>query len=333
MGENENKNNGTSTESLDALLTQGFEREYANADGGKDTADNTSADTISPDAGAGNTPSPASETAETDTQTETIPEQSAPSAEQPIQQESPAEDPTMVQLRNLQAQFSQLIEQNRQLQEAIISKSQAQTEQNQIAEEAANQAAGFEIPKFDFSVFKYGDENEQQDAFNAWAKQVMESAVQRAQENVLGEIKPIRDDYETKAREAAITSAKNEIYNDPRFVDFRDRDVYIENIISQNPELGNMEPAKARLYAGLIDRGLRSDPNRKMTTEELIKAATDNPDVMKAIELRRVQNIQDKQKNLPKMGATLGIGNAAPVPENKPQTKDDVFAALDRAFR
>lgn len=323
MGENENKNNETSTESLDELLTQGFEREYANADGGRDTADNTSADTISP----------AYETAETDTQTETIPELSAPSAEQPIQPEAPAEDPAMVQLRNLQAQFAQLIEQNRQLQEAIISKSQVQTEQNQVAEEAANQAAGFEIPKFDFSVFKYGDENEQQDAFNAWAKQVMESAVQRAQENVLGEMKPIRDDYETKAREAAITSAKNEIYNDPRFVDFRDRDSYIENIISQNKEFGGMDPAKARLYAGLIDRGLRSDPNRKMTTEELIKAATDNPDVMKAIELRRVQNIQDKQKDLPKIGTTLGIGNAAPVPENKPQTKDDVFAALDRAFR
>lgn len=332
MGENENKNNETSTESLDALLTQGFEREYANADGGGDTADNTSADIISPDAGAENSLSPASETAETDTQTETISEQSAHAAE-PIQPEAPAEDPTMVQLRNLQAQFSQLIEQNRQLQEAMISKSQAQTEQNQVAEEAANQAAGFEIPKFDFSVFKYGDENEQQDAFNAWAKQVMESAVQRAQENVLGEMKPIRDDYETKAREAAITSAKNEIYNDPRFGDFRDRDSYIENIISQNKEFGGMDPAKARLYAGLIDRGLRSDPNRKMTTEELIKAATDNPDVMKAIELRRVQNIQDKQKDLPKMGATLGIGNAAPVPENKPQTKDDVFAALDRAFR
>ena len=147
---------------------------------------------------------------------------------------------------------------------------------------------------------------------------------------MMTEMQPVRDDYEARTREAAVSAAKDQIYNDPRFPDFREHDAEIDSFIGSMPEFSSMEPGRARLLGGLINRGLRTDPNKTMTTDELVSAVMANPDAQKALEIRRAQNIQKQNENLPKMTASQGMTNAAAVPEHRPQTKEELFSNVDK---
>ena len=66
------------------------------------------------------------------------------------------------------------------------------------------------------------------------------------------------------------------------------------------------------------------------TTDELVSAVMANPDAQKALEIRRAQNIQKQNENLPKMTASQGMTNAAAVPEHRPQTKEELFSNVDK---
>lgn len=230
----------------------------------------------------------------------------------------------------LRAQNQQLAEQISQLVQALGQSKEAVSQQSQMAEEAANQASQITLPQLDMQEFQYMSPDEQAQAQAQYQNDMVSALREMIRQEMATEMQPVRDDYEARTREAAITSAKNEIYNDPRFSDFREHDAEIDNFLNTVPEFGSMEPGRARLLGGLINRGLRTDPNKTMTTDELVKAVMANPDAQKALEIRRAQNIQRQNENLPKMTASQGMTNAAAVPEHKPQTKDELFANVNK---
>ncbi len=245
-------------------------------------------------------------------------------------EQTPAQDPQTAMINELRAQNQQLTEQISQLVQSLGQSQQAVQEQSQIAEEAANQAATITLPQLNINELQYMSPDEQEQAQNQYQADMANALREMIRQEMMSEMQPVRDDYEARTREAAVSAAKDQIYNDPRFPDFREHDAEIDSFIGSMPEFNSMEPGRARLLGGLINRGLRTDPNKTMTTDELVSAVMANPDAQKALEIRRAQNIQKQNENLPKMTASQGMTNAAAVPEHRPQTKEELFSNVDK---
>ncbi len=328
MGENEN------TMSLGDILDAGFARTEAEAANGEGPSDGYTQDVPADDGMAGQP----METAETDGNGETnVMNESADSSDVPT--ETPAAAPAdtspapvqteQTEIATLRAQNAQLMAMVRDLHGSLAQQRQAVQEQSQLAEEAVNNAAEMdEIPTLDFAALQYASPEEQQAALAEY-HQKMQAANIKAMRK---EMAPVIAAHEQATRAAEVQAAREMVYNRPEFSDFREHDAEIEKILSVTPELNSLPAGKARMLAGLINRGMRHDPNRQMSADELVQAVMANPDAMKALEMRRAQNVQEKNANLPRISASQGMSNAAPIPEHKPQNKRDLWSAIDKHF-
>jgi ABC-type multidrug transport system fused ATPase/permease subunit len=145
------------------------------------------------------------------------------------------------------------------------------------------------------------------------------------QENVTGArvIKAyVKEDYEAKRRIAENEAARTTLLNMPQFADLKGKEGDLDKIIAGTPLLQGATPDQRYMLAALISRGMNS--GRQMTTEELHEKASANPDVMKALEARRVAEIQQNNASLPKVVPSSGAGNANAVPEEKPTNVEGV---------
>lgn len=311
-------------QSLDDVLDAGFARVAAEEEAAGDAQAQADADAqVMADEAAAAENAQALGDADAAQVQETVPD----AAEQT---QIPAQDPQTDMINELRAHNQQLTEQITQLVQSLGQSRQAVQEQSQVAEEAANQAATITLPQLNINELQYMSPDEQAQAQNQYQADMANALREMIRQEMMTEMQPMRDDYEARTREAAVSAAKDQIYNDPRFPDFREHDAEIDSFIGSMPEFSSMEPGRARLLGGLINRGLRTDPNKTMTTDELVSAVMANPDAQKALEIRRAQNIQKQNENLPKMTASQGMTNAAAVPEHRPQTKEELFSNVDK---
>ncbi len=280
---------------------------------------------------------PVSETAE-----------AAPAAEQsvsaPTSAPAPESGPSMAEM--LQA-FQALVAENQQLRQQVSQQGAAMQQQSQAAEgaiigqftpEAAvpapavpEQAAP---PVLDMAEISYLDPAQQQQSIMKWQQEVMDYAVRsataRIREEVMSELSPVREDYEAKRRIAADDAARATLFAMPQFADMKGKEGDLDKIIASTPLLGGADPEQKFLLAALISRGMKTP--HELTTEELIEKATANPDVMRAIESRRMAEIDNNNKTLPKVVPSSGIGNANAVPEHKPKTMDEIRDRMYKAL-
>lgn len=240
--------------------------------------------------------------------------------------------------------FQSLIAENQQLRNAMNQQNAAMQQQSDAAEiailnqftpsAAAPAQTREEItapPSINFAEISYMGPQEQQEYIAKWQQDMTNYAVQTAAAQLREEFAPVRDDYEAKKRIAANEAARSTLFSMPQFSDMKGKEGDIEKIIEGTPLLKNADPEIKYMLAALIIRGINA--SNGPTTEDLIEMATSNPDVMKAIETRRMSEIQKNNDSLPKVIPSSGIGNANAVPENKPQTMDDVKNALLKKFR
>lgn len=240
--------------------------------------------------------------------------------------------------------FQSLIAENQQLRNAMNQQNAAMQQQSDAAESAilnqftpsaaAPAQTQEEItapPSLNFAEISYMSPQEQQEYIAKWQQDMTNYAVQTAAAQLREEFAPVRDDYEAKKRIAANEAARSTLFSMPQFSDMKGKEGDIEKIIEVTPLLKNADPESKYMLAALISRGIHA--SNGPTTEDLIEMATSNPDVMKAIETRRMSEIQKNNDSLPKVIPSSGIGNANAVPENKPQTMDDVKNALLKKFR
>lgn len=254
----------------------------------------------------------------------------APAAEPKVPAEPTQEELLRAQNQQLSGQVQQLTGQVQQLVAALQQSQAAVGQQSQLAEEAANQNTGITLPRLDFRNLQYQSDEEAQAALGAWGQALMDAARQQMAAEMKGDLDAVKSDYQRRTRDAEIAAAKEHIYGDERFPDFRERDADIENVIARIPELAGMDAHRARMLGGLIDRGIRSDPRRTMTADELVAAVEANPDAMKKLEIRRAQEIQQKNENLPRLSASQGMTGASPVPEHEPKTFTDMMKTAGR---
>ena len=154
------------------------------------------------------------------------------------------------------------------------------------------------------------------------------TATAQIRDEVAREIAPVKEDYEAKRRIAENDAAKTTLLNTPQFADMKGKEGDLERIIASTPLLQGAKPEQKYMLAALISRGINA--SRQPTTEELIERASANPDVMKALEARRVSEIQQNNEGLPKVVPSSGIGNVNAVPEERPKTSEDVKTLMLR---
>lgn len=200
--------------------------------------------------------------------------------------------------------------------------------QSQAAEAAIeNSVTTPQIPQLNFRDLQYMSDEEQEEAVSQWQQAIAESAIAK----IRGELAPLKQDYEDKRRIAADEAARSSIFRDSRFSDFEANSADIERIAGSD-DFKNMSPEHRYLYSGLIARALKHDPSSQPSTDDIIRMAMANPDVIRAIETRRAQDVQKKNDSLPVLSASSGFGGANPVPENSVKTKEELEARMKQRF-
>ena len=241
------------------------------------------------------------------------------------QQTAPDQSAMMMQL------IEALRHENAQLRQAVSAGQAAVRQQSELAEEAAVETvAEPQIPALNFRELQYMSDEEQAAALSRWQTAVMEGAAQKAMRSV----DPIRQDYEAKQRQAADEAARSTISGRADFADFASNSANIERIAAL-PEFQSMKPETRYMIAALAARGIANNPANKPaapTTEQIIEMAYANPDVIRAIETRRAQEVQKKNDELPVLGASSGMGAANPIPENRVKTKSDLESRVRARF-
>lgn len=221
-----------------------------------------------------------------------------------------------------------LRQENSRLSQELSRQQGAVQQQSEIMQGAIESAvAQPQIPKLNFRELQYMSEDEQADAIQSWQDGVINALTERQK----AEIEPIRREYEDKRAAAADNAAKMSISSDPRFSDFGENSGEIERIAAMS-DFSGMSPEKKYLYSALIARGMRNSPATKPSTEEIVKMAVSNPDVMRALEARRAQEVMDKNGQLPTLSASSGLSGANAMPEKSVKTKEDLDARLYSRF-
>lgn len=252
-----------------------------------------------------------------------------PVAEQPTEMANTAPVDTSAQLMEIVRQQQAMIQ---QMQQQMQQQSQAMQQQSQLAEETVNQTMEQPepYPQFDFDAIRYLDTAAQQQAMMEWQTAVMERASKDAVAQVMGEMQPIREQYEANRRIAEDDAARTAVFGDPRFSDFSDRREYIEKVIANTPALAGASPTDKWVIGGLMDRGMRHQ--NAPTTQEIIEMAKANPEVVKALMASQASEVAQSQVGLPKIAASSGMAQAQAIPENRPKNVKELGSALRKGL-
>ena len=267
---------------------------------------------------------------------EEVPEQesqhTAP-AEVPTQMAAPAQNTAQPDMMAVIMQtITALREENAQLRSAAQQSTAALEQQSRAAEEAAvNAVAQPQIPALNFKELQYMGDEEAAAALTAWQNAVIEGAAQKSMQTADAKYARILKDFEDRQRMAETESARNTISARPEFSDFAANSSEIERIAAF-PEFQSMAPQKRYMFAALAARGMHHNPNTKPSTDEIVQMAVNNPDVMKALETRRAQNVQRTNSSLPVLTASSGMGGASAVPENHVKSREDLESRMRARF-
>ena len=260
-----------------------------------------------------------------------IPEVIPQSQPEPAPQQAPAPGTGMMQyliqrLQQAEAQNAQLMAQAQQAQQTVQEQSQAA----QGAVEMATNQPSITIPVLDFNEMQYDDDETRARKMADWQNAMVQQISDSVARQYAGQLQPIKEDWEAKRKAAERESARQAIWGDSRFSDFKDRDERIQQIINANPELQNMDANRSYLMGGMIARGL--DYNPTPTAEQLVQWVQANPDAQRMLDQQRAQAVADRNQQIPTIQPSSGLNTANAIPESIPQTMDDVRDRMAKRF-
>lgn len=260
-----------------------------------------------------------------------IPEVIPQSQPEPAPQQAPAPGAGMMQyliqrLQQAEAQNAQLMAQAQQAQQTVQEQSQAA----QGAVEMATNQPSITIPVLDFNEMQYDDDETRARKMADWQNAMVQQISDSVARQYAGQLQPIKEDWEAKRKAAERESARQAIWGDSRFSDFKDRDERIQQIINANPELQNMDANRSYLMGGMIARGL--DYNPTPTAEQLVQWVQANPDAQRMLDQQRAQAVADRNQQIPTIQPSSGLNTANAIPESIPQSMDDVRDRMAKRF-
>ena len=260
---------------------------------------------------------------------EVIPSAQPEPAPAPQQAQTPGNGMMQYLIQRLQqaeAQNAQLMAQAQQAQQTVQEQSQAA----QGAVEMATSQPSVTIPVLDFNEMQYDSDEDRARKMQEWQNAMVQQISDSVARQYAGQLQPIKEDWEAKRRAAERESARQTIWGDSRFSDFKDRDERIQQIINANPELQNMDANRSYLMGGMIARGL--DYNPTPTAEQLVQWVQANPDAQRMLDQQRAQAVADRNQQIPTIQPSSGLNTANAIPESIPQSMDDVRDRMAKRF-
>lgn len=226
----------------------------------------------------------------------------------------------------LSARLEAAEQQNAQLM-ALLQRAQATVQdQSQAAQNATDMATSqpnVEIPVLDFNEMQYDDDATRSQKMQDWQNAIVQRISDSVARQYAGQLEPLLEEQRRNARLSEERAAKDEVWGDERFSDFRDRDAQIEQILNATREFDGM-PAKRRyMLGGLIARGLNAQA--KPSTEELVSMIKANPDAMRMLDSERARTVADRNGEIPTIQPSSGFSTANAIPDDSPKTKEDLF--------
>ena len=230
-----------------------------------------------------------------------IPEETSAPEMPPEQVAPPVQNDAMYQ--QLQAQNQQLMRQLQVMQQQMAQVTQQAQEINRANAEQVVEAMTTP-PTIDFSSIMYASEDEQRAAMDKFVNDTMNYTRQ----SVMNELKPVIDDFRHREADVQKRNVKDGFRQNSNFSGFQEREQWIEQILDKNPELRNLPLNKQYEIGYLITQGVDAmkaarnpapAPAPKSMDEQLSEIEN-NPELMRALEARRVKGIaQNKQDNPP----------------------------------
>lgn len=320
MGEqNENK-------TLAEAIREGFARQEAEEQAqGETPVDTAQAETPV------ETPAPEAEAApEVQAQPETVVNPNIPDVTAPAQAQAPAPEPAQSQVPNMMQYLMERLraaeQANAQLQAQMQQAQATVQDQSQAAQNALDTAMNqptITVPVLDFNEMQYDDDATRAQKMQDWQNAMVQQISDAVSKQYAGQLAPIREDYENKRRIAEQEAARQTIWGDSRFADFKDRDEQIQRILNANPELQQLGANRSYLVGGLMARGLDYKPNP--SPEELVKMVQNSPEAQRMLDQQRAQTIADRNQQIPTIQPSSGMATANAIPDAVPKTKDDLF--------
>lgn len=320
MGEqNENK-------TLAEAIREGFARqeaaEQAEAQG------ETPVDAVPAETPA-ETPAPEAEAApEAQAQPEAVVNPDIPDVTAPAQ--APAPEPTQPQVPNMMQYLMERLraaeQANAQLQAQMQQAQATVQDQSQAAQNALDTAMNqpsITVPVLDFNEMQYDDDATRAQKMQDWQNAMVQQISDAVSKQYAGQLAPIREDYENKRRIAEQEAARQTIWGDSRFADFKDRDEQIQRILNANPELQQLGANRSYLVGGLMARGLDYKP--QPSPEELVKMIQNSPEAQRMLDQQRAQTIADRNQQIPTIQPSSGMATANAIPDAVPKTKEDLY--------
>ena len=229
-----------------------------------------------------------------------VEEANAPT-EAPVTETVPSQNDAIYQ--QLQAQNQQLMQQMQMMQQQMQQMAQQAQEVNRsTAEEVVS--AVMTPPTFDISSIMYASEDEPRAA----AQKFVDETMQYTRGKIMEELAPMVNDFRAREADVQRRNAKDVYRNNAQYAGFQDREPWMEQIIEKNPELKQLPLNKQYEIAYLITQGVdavkaRDNPPpapAPKSMDEQLSEIENNPELMRALEARRVKGIaQNKQDNPP----------------------------------
>lgn len=230
----------------------------------------------------------------------TVEEANAP-VEAPVTETVPPQNDAIYQ--QLQAQNQQLMQQMQMMQQQMQQMAQQAQEVNRsTAEEVVS--AVMTPPTFDISSIMYASEDEQRAA----AQKFVDDTMQYTRGKIMEELAPMVNDFRAREADVQRRNVKDAYRGNNQYAGFQDREPWMEQIIEKNPELKQFPLNKQYEIAYLITQGVdavkaRDNPPpapAPKSMDEQLSEIENNPELMRALEARRVKGIaQNKQDNPP----------------------------------
>ncbi len=244
---------------------------------------------------------------------EAVPETEAVAEEQAVVEEANAPTEAPIQgnvapqndaiYQQLQAQNQQLMQQMQMMQQQMQQMAQqAQTVNRSTAEEVVS--AVMTPPTFDISSIMYASEEEQREA----TQKFVDDTMQYTRGKIMEELAPMVNDFRAREADVQRRNVKDAYRSNNQYAGFQDREPWMEQIIEKNPELKQLPLNKQYEIAYLITQGVdavkaRNNPPpapAPKSMDEQLSEIENNPELMRALEARRVKGIaQNKQDNPP----------------------------------
>lgn len=263
-------------------------------------------------------------TAQSGAETAPTTSEAAPSSEVSALRSLIEQQKAMLEQYQAQLQATQTEMQNLQSQASAANRSDAEV----VAESL------LEPPVIDFSAIMYESKEVQDEAQRKW----LEDAASFLEQKLSKKYAPIEADYQRREAEIQRTNAKEQFRQNPQFKDFAEREAWMEQILDKTGLRDKLPIDEQYRIAYLMTQGVdavraRENPTPPPATpsvDKRLEAALADDELMRAIEARRIRDLQNRSTETPP--AMNAGGGTNRIGLNVPEEASDFATARQRSL-